>query len=78
MQYPRGQLYSTAKVSRAETKKGEGVEILVNEPTVHEKYGPGQYTKKIYHLGRYARTLPAGLWIPSFPFRELIECPVTV
>jgi hypothetical protein len=38
-------------VSRAETKKGEGVEVLVNEPTEHPQYGKGQYTKKIYHLG---------------------------
>lgn len=46
-----GQLYSTAKVSKAETKKGEGVEVLVNEPCQTDHHGPGQYTKKIYHIG---------------------------
>lgn len=41
-----------AKLSQQETGAGEGVEVLVNEPFENEQYGKGQYTKKIYHLGK--------------------------
>jgi len=55
-EYHVGQLYAVAKASRAETErniaagaKGEGVEVLVNEPYSNgEEHG--QYTHKIYHL----------------------------
>jgi len=56
-EYQVGQLYSVAKRSEQETKGGEGVEVIKNEPYEDEK-SKGQYTEKIYHLG--AR-LPA--WI---------------
>eukprot|EP00762_Andalucia_godoyi_P003537 ANDGO_04349.mRNA.1 Phosphatidylinositol transfer protein 1 len=55
-EYQIGQLYSVAKSSRQETSaKGDGVEILKNEP--YEKtledgsVEKGQYTHKIYHIG---------------------------
>jgi hypothetical protein len=51
-QYQVGQLYSVAKKSEQETTSGEGVEVIKNEPYENET-GKGQYTEKIYHLGRY-------------------------
>ena len=52
-----GQLYSVAQASKNETGGGEGVEIVVNEPCDHEKYGKGQYTHKVYHLARWEDVL---------------------
>ena len=53
MQFQVGMLYSVAQVSKNETGGGEGVEVLINEPREHDKYGKGQYTHKIYHLARW-------------------------
>lgn len=51
-EYRVGQLFSVAKTSSQETKGGEGVEVLKNEPYKNEEEGhEGQYTHKIYHLG---------------------------
>jgi len=50
-----GQLYSVAKTSNLETHDDAGVEILKNEPFENEEMGKGQYTHKIYHLGRLVR-----------------------
>lgn len=55
-EYQIGQLYSVAKSSRQETSaKGDGVEILKNEPyekTLEDgKVERGQFTHKIYHIG---------------------------
>ena len=47
-----GQLYSVAKKSTQETSGGEGVEVIKNEP-YEDANSKGQYTEKIYHLGRY-------------------------
>ena len=50
-EYARGQLYTTAVFSKAETTGGEGIEIVKNEPyRDHPQMGNGQYTYKIYHL----------------------------
>lgn len=57
VQYQVGQLYSVAKKSEQETYNGEGVEVLKNEPYEDEN-SKGQYTEKIYHLGRYNITSP--------------------
>jgi hypothetical protein len=51
LQYQIGQLYSVAKTSNLETHDDAGVEILKNEPFENEEM-KGQYTHKIYHLGR--------------------------
>jgi len=51
-EYKRGQLYSVAKTSSQETGGGEGVEVLKNEPFKNEEGLEGQYTEKIYHVGR--------------------------
>ena len=43
------------KKSRKESEEansGKGVEILVNEPYTEGPGGSGQYTHKIYHIGR--------------------------
>jgi hypothetical protein len=58
-EYKIAQLYMVAKFSRERTKKGEGVEILVNEPFENEN-GKGQFTHKIIHLGSH---LPG--WVKS-------------
>ena len=49
-EYHIGQLYAVAEASKNETGGGEGIEVVVNEPTNHEKYGECQYTHKIFHL----------------------------
>eukprot|EP01083_Nonionella_stella_P270682 916731_1 len=49
-QYQVGQLYLTAKSSQSYSTKGEGIEVVVNEPFENKEYGKGQYTKKIFHL----------------------------
>jgi hypothetical protein len=50
-EYARGQLYTTAAFSKAETSGGEGIEVVKNEPYHdHPTMGSGQYTYKIYHL----------------------------
>jgi len=58
-EYRIAQLYMVAKFSRERSKKGEGIEILVNEPFENEN-GKGQYTHKILHLGSH---IPA--WIKA-------------
>lgn len=40
-----------AKKSTQETSGGEGVEVIKNEP-YEDANSKGQYTEKIYHLGR--------------------------
>lgn len=50
LQYHVGQLWSVAQASKDETGGGEGVEVIVNEERVHEKFGRGQFTHKIFHL----------------------------
>lgn len=40
-----------AKLSRENTKGNEGVKVLKNEPI---EDGSGQYTQKIYEIGKYA------------------------
>lgn len=59
-EYQVGQLWSVAEASHAETGGGEGVEVLRNEPyedfpLLHEQFGEGQYTHKIYHLDSLVR-----------------------
>jgi hypothetical protein len=38
-------------MSRENTNGDTGVQIILNEPFTNER-GSGQYTHKIYHLGR--------------------------
>ncbi|GAM29057.1 hypothetical protein SAMD00019534_122330, partial [Acytostelium subglobosum LB1] len=48
-EYQIAQLYMVSKKSKEQTKGGEGIEILVNEPYENEK-SKGQYTHKVIHL----------------------------
>ena len=52
LQYRIGQLYMIAKHSHEQSEKGEGVEVIKNEPCEHPEYGNGQYTEKRVHLSR--------------------------
>ena len=51
-QYQVGQLYMIAKHSHEQSEKGEGVEVVKNEPCEHPEYGKGQFTEKRVHLSR--------------------------
>lgn len=54
-QFQVGQLYTVGAQSREKTNEDTSVEILVNEPFENE-LGSGQYTHKVYKLGRYDDT----------------------
>ncbi len=41
-----------AKHSNEQSEKGEGVEVVTNEPCEDETHGKGQYTEKRIHLSR--------------------------
>ena len=53
LQYRFGQLYMIAKHSNEQSERGEGVEVVKNEPCEDPKHGKGQYTEKRIHLSRY-------------------------
>ncbi|XP_009475627.1 PREDICTED: cytoplasmic phosphatidylinositol transfer protein 1-like [Nipponia nippon] len=48
--YRVGQLYTISKHSHQESEKGEGVEVVKNEPHEDPVHGPGQFTEKRVHL----------------------------
>lgn len=52
-QYRIGQLFMIAKHSHEQSQKGEGVEVVTNEPCEHPEYGKGQFTEKRVHLSRF-------------------------
>ena len=41
-----------AKHSHEQSEKGDGVEVVRNEPCEHETYGKGRLTEKRIHLSR--------------------------
>ncbi|XP_036400055.1 cytoplasmic phosphatidylinositol transfer protein 1-like isoform X1 [Megalops cyprinoides] len=49
-EYRIGQLYTISKHSHEESDKGEGVEVVRNEPHVDPVHGEGQFTEKRVHL----------------------------
>ncbi|XP_077867037.1 cytoplasmic phosphatidylinositol transfer protein 1-like [Saccoglossus kowalevskii] len=49
-EYNIGQLYMIAKHSHEQSEKGEGVEVIKNEPHEDPKHGTGRYTEKRIHL----------------------------
>lgn len=59
-EYRIGQLFMIAKHSHEQSQKGEGVEVVTNEPCEHPEYGKGQFTEKRVHL---SSKLPS--WIRS-------------
>lgn len=52
LQYRVGQLYTISKHSHQESEKGEGVEVVKNEPHEDPIHGHGQFTEKRVHLSR--------------------------
>uniref|UniRef100_A0A803VKX1 Phosphatidylinositol transfer protein N-terminal domain-containing protein n=1 Tax=Ficedula albicollis TaxID=59894 RepID=A0A803VKX1_FICAL len=50
LRYRVGQLYTISKHSHQESEKGEGVEVVKNEPHEDPVHGPGQFTEKRVHL----------------------------
>ncbi|KAF7242978.1 Cytoplasmic phosphatidylinositol transfer protein 1 [Varanus komodoensis] len=48
--YRVGQLYTISKHSHQESDKGEGVEVVKNEPHEDPVHGRGQFTEKRVHL----------------------------
>jgi hypothetical protein len=50
-EYQRGQLYTVSKLSRLNSKPGEGVEIIANQACTDVNGSPGHFTHKVYHLG---------------------------
>lgn len=52
LQYRVGQLYTISKHSHQESEKGEGVEVVKNEPHEDPVHGLGQFTEKRVHLSR--------------------------
>ncbi|XP_064414959.1 cytoplasmic phosphatidylinositol transfer protein 1-like [Latimeria chalumnae] len=49
-EYRVGQLYTISKHSHEESEKGEGVEVVQNEPHKDPVHGEGQLTEKRVHL----------------------------
>jgi len=86
-EYRIAQLYMVAKFSRERSSKGEGIEIVKNEPYEDEK-GKGQYTHKLIHLGSHLpgwlrSILPVGVttveekaW-NAYPYvKNIYTCPL--
>jgi len=49
-EYRIAQLYMVARFSKERSSKGEGIEVIANEPYENEK-NKGQYTHKVIHIG---------------------------
>ncbi|KAK3552652.1 hypothetical protein QTP86_017879 [Hemibagrus guttatus] len=48
-----GQLYMISKHSHEQSERGEGVEVVQNEPFEDPTYGSGQFTEKRVYLNKY-------------------------
>lgn len=51
-QYRIGQLYMISKHSHEQSDRGEGVEVVSNEPYEDPEHGQGQFTEKRVYLNR--------------------------
>lgn len=51
-QYRIGQLYMISKHSHEQSDRGEGVEVVQNEPYEDPTHGQGQFTEKRVYLNR--------------------------
>lgn len=56
-QYRIGQLYMISKHSHEQSERGEGVEVVQNEPYEDPEHGSGQFTEKRIYLNK---------WVPFF------------
>ena len=52
-QYRIGQLYMISKHSHEQSERGEGVEVVQNEPYEDPEHGPGQFTEKRIYLNKW-------------------------
>lgn len=52
-QYRIGQLYMISKHSHEQSDRGEGVEVVQNEPYEDPTHGQGQFTEKRVYLSRW-------------------------
>lgn len=52
LQYKIGQLYMISKHSHEQSDRGEGVEVVQNEPFEDPNHGNGQFTEKRVYLNR--------------------------
>ena len=52
LQYRIGQLYMISKHSHEQSDRGEGVEVVQNEPFEDPTHGQGQFTEKRVYLSR--------------------------
>lgn len=68
-EYRIAQLYMVAKFSRERTSKGEGIEIVKNEPYEDEN-GKGQFTHKKIYLGSSLPAWVKGMIPASFCVEE--------
>lgn len=51
-QYRIGQLYMISKHSHEQSERGEGVEVVQNEPFEDPTHGSGQFTEKRVYLNK--------------------------
>ncbi|EGV99149.1 Cytoplasmic phosphatidylinositol transfer protein 1, partial [Cricetulus griseus] len=54
LQYKIGQLYMISKHSHEQSDRGEGVEVVQNEPFEDPHHGNGQFTEKRVYLNSKA------------------------
>lgn len=54
-QYRIGQLYMISKHSHEQSERGEGVEVVQNEPYEDPQHGSGQFTEKRIYLNKWVR-----------------------
>lgn len=52
-QYRIGQLYMISKHSHEQSERGEGVEVVQNEPYEDPEHGSGQFTEKRIYLNKW-------------------------
>lgn len=60
-QYRIGQLYMISKHSHEQSDRGEGVEVVQNEPYEDPAHGQGQFTEKRVYLNRSVEHVPDSL-----------------
>lgn len=61
-QYRIGQLYMISKHSHEQSDRGEGVEVVQNEPYEDPEHGQGQFTEKRVYLNRLVDRVSVYLW----------------
>lgn len=60
-QYRIGQLYMISKHSHEQSERGEGVEVVQNEPYEDPEHGSGQFTEKRIYLNKWVSPFPCSL-----------------